>query len=70
MIDIRELSKSFDGKPVLERLSLTVQAGETMVILMQQHNMKEEGILYPMIDSQMGPDVEALIGEAQHFDMP
>ena len=27
--------------------------GETMLILMQQHNMKEEGILYPMADQQL-----------------
>lgn len=44
--------------------------GETMLILMQQHNMKEEGILYPMIDSQIGSDVEELIREAQRFEMP
>jgi hemerythrin-like domain-containing protein len=26
-------------------------AAETLMVLMQQHNMKEEGILYPMCDS-------------------
>jgi len=33
MIDIKELSKSFDDKQVLDRLSLTIQTGETMVII-------------------------------------
>ena len=27
--------------------------GETLVILMQQHNLKEENILYPMCDSSL-----------------
>jgi iron-sulfur cluster repair protein YtfE (RIC family) len=29
-------------------------AAETLLILMQQHNMKEENILYPMCDSALG----------------
>ncbi len=33
MIEIRELSKSFDEHLVLDRLSLTVKTGETMVII-------------------------------------
>lgn len=33
---------------------------ETLMMLMQQHNMKEEHILYPMIDGSV-PDAMALI---------
>ncbi len=29
---------------------------ETLMLMMQQHNIKEEQILYPMIDQQMGTD--------------
>ncbi len=29
-------------------------AAETLLILMQQHNMKEENILYPMCDQALG----------------
>lgn len=29
-------------------------AGETLLVLMQQHNMKEENILYPMCDRALG----------------
>ena len=29
-------------------------AAETLLILMQQHNMKEENILYPMCDNALG----------------
>lgn len=38
--------------------------GETMLILMQQHNMKEEGILYPMIDSHLADRLGELLEEA------
>lgn len=33
-------------------------AAETLLVLMQQHNMKEENILYPMCDQALGGDSE------------
>ena len=33
-------------------------AAETLLVMMQQHNMKEENILYPMIDQAIGQDGE------------
>ena len=33
MIEIKALSKSFEGRKVLDRINLTVQTGETMVII-------------------------------------
>lgn len=41
--------------------------GDTMVILMQQHNVKEEGILYPMIEQHMSGDVEEIIRSLQTY---
>jgi hemerythrin-like domain-containing protein len=35
-------------------------AAETLLILMQQHNMKEENILYPMCDRGLDAQAEAL----------
>lgn len=43
-------------------------ATETLLILMQQHNMKEENILYPMCDQVLGGDAAAfgaLMGEVE-----
>jgi iron-sulfur cluster repair protein YtfE (RIC family) len=37
-------------------------AAETLLVLMQQHNMKEENILYPMCDRALG-DSELPIGD-------
>jgi iron-sulfur cluster repair protein YtfE (RIC family) len=36
---------------------------ETLLIMMQQHNHKEEGILYPMCDSALGSDSGALAAQ-------
>lgn len=33
---------------------------ETLLIMMQQHNMKEENILYPMCDARLGVERDAL----------
>jgi len=33
---------------------------ETLLVLMQQHNMKEENILYPMCDQALAAEAEAL----------
>lgn len=38
-------------------------AAETLLILMQQHNMKEENILYPMCDQALGAEAERLGAE-------
>jgi hemerythrin-like domain-containing protein len=39
-------------------------AAETLLILMQQHNMKEENILYPMCDKVLGAsDIGASLAE-------
>lgn len=38
-------------------------AAETLLILMQQHNMKEENILYPMCDQALGAQGAQLAGE-------
>ena len=35
-------------------------SAETLLMLMQQHNMKEEHILYPMCDRSLGPDAEEI----------
>lgn len=38
---------------------------ETLLVMMQQHNMKEEGILYPMTDQHLGGESDALIEKMQ-----
>jgi len=61
-------------KSVLDKMEEAISAddfeavtglGETLLILMQQHNVKEEGILYPMIDQHLQGEAEELIKRAQ-----
>lgn len=61
-------------KSVLDKMEDAVNAddsetanglGETLLILMQQHNVKEEGILYPMIDQHLQGEAEEFIKRAQ-----
>lgn len=40
---------------------------ETLLVLMQQHNMKEEGILYRMMDQIFAGEIEKLIAEIESF---
>ncbi len=41
--------------------------GDTLLMLTQQHNVKEEGILYPMADQALGADWEGLRAELARF---
>jgi len=56
-------------RPLLEQLEAACAArdadayagaAETLLILMQQHNMKEENILYPMCDQALGAEAERI----------
>jgi len=38
---------------------------ESLMMLMQQHNMKEEQMLYAMVDSHLGEESEVIINEMQ-----
>ena len=38
---------------------------ETLLIMMQQHNMKEENVLYPMSDQQLAGEVAGLLPQLQ-----
>lgn len=39
---------------------------ETLLIMMQQHNMKEENILYPMCDARLAVERDALAADLAH----
>lgn len=40
---------------------------ETLFVMMQQHNMKEEGVLYPMCDQRLAGEAEALGERIEHM---
>ncbi|MDA8110480.1 MAG: hemerythrin domain-containing protein [Betaproteobacteria bacterium] len=40
-------------------------ASETLLILLQQHNIKEESMMYPMLDQALGEEAGQLLGQLQ-----
>jgi len=59
---VEQMQQAVDGAEDEAFLDLT----ETLHLLIQQHNMKEEQMLYPMMEQVLGERAEALIDE--HFN--
>ncbi len=57
---VKDLTQALDNKDKDKFLGLS----ETMMVLMQQHNMKEEMMLYPMTQQHLGAQGNVL-GEIQ-----
>ena len=45
-----------------------LELGDTLLILAQQHNMKEEAVLYPMAEQQLGSDWAELHARCAEID--
>ena len=61
---MRSLVSEMDEAIVAKDADSFLGLAETLMILTQQHNMKEEQILYPMIDQMLG-DPDGLIKQMQ-----
>jgi len=55
-------------RELLSKMSIAIEdkdkffgLSETLMILMQQHNMKEEQMLYPMAEQHLGDDADHII---------
>lgn len=48
-------------------LDEAVDQGDTLLMLIQQHNMKEEGVLYPMARQQLAAEWPALLERLQQY---
>lgn len=58
---MRELFEQMHGALVARDADTFAGVAETLLILMQQHNMKEENILYPMCDRGLAPQADVLV---------
>lgn len=58
---MHEMRAALEAKDAQQFLGLS----ETFLVLMQQHNFKEEGILYNMIDQVLGDQVERLVSQLE-----
>lgn len=57
---MRGLLSQMSGLADAGDLSEVVDQGDTLLMLIQQHNSKEEGILYPMAEQHLSGDWEQL----------
>lgn len=57
-VQMRDLLRQMDEALAQKNADGFGGAAETLLIMMQQHNMKEENILYPMCDQALGQDGE------------
>jgi hemerythrin-like domain-containing protein len=62
--EMRELLEDMHKAARRQDRNQFLDLGETLLILNQQHNMKEENMLYPMFDAHV-PDIDSLL-QAQH----
>ena len=58
---MHEMRTALESKDAQQYLGVS----ETFLVLMQQHNFKEEGILYNMIDQVLGDQVEKLVSQME-----
>ncbi|MBV2234679.1 MAG: hemerythrin domain-containing protein [Sterolibacterium sp.] len=62
---MRGLAEQMNAALAAQDADAFAGAAETLLILMQQHNMKEENILYPMCDQALAEQIETLAAELQ-----
>ena len=62
---MRELFKQMDAALETRDAPAYASAADTLLVLMQQHNMKEENILYPMCNQRLAAQA-ATLGPALH----
>jgi hemerythrin-like domain-containing protein len=55
---VAQLRAALDAGDVAEFLGLA----DTLNVLMQQHNLKEEQVLYALLDEALGGEADALLG--------
>jgi iron-sulfur cluster repair protein YtfE (RIC family) len=59
-VQMRDLLAQMEGGLASRDKAAFAGAAETLLIFMQQHNMKEENILYPMCDRSLAAQADAL----------
>ena len=62
---MRQLLGQLEAARLARDAATFAGVAETLLIMMQQHNMKEENILYPMCDQALGAQGETLAAQLQ-----
>ncbi|MFC5300724.1 hemerythrin domain-containing protein [Azospira restricta] len=68
-VQMRELMQSAAAALAAQDADAYAGEAETLLIMMQQHNMKEENILYPMCDQHLAYETDTLVPQLR-AEMP
>ncbi len=60
-IQMRQLFADMERAMTAQDKERLLGLAETLMMIMQQHNMKEERMLYPMTDQAFGPDAGEVV---------
>jgi iron-sulfur cluster repair protein YtfE (RIC family) len=66
--DMRQLIKDMQSDIEAQDVDHCLGLSETLLIMMQQHNTKEENILYPMADNVLADDQEGILTRARALE--
>lgn len=66
--DMRQLMKDMQNDIEVQDADHYLGSSETLLIMMQQHNTKEENILYPMADNVLADDQEEILTRARALE--
>ena len=58
-----QMRAAIDAKDAEQYLGLS----ETLLVLLQQHNMKEESMMYPMLDQSLGEEANNLLAQMENL---
>lgn len=61
--EIRQLIDELQQAVAAQNMEAVTGTSDILIILLQQHNTKEEQILYPMIDRFLGDQAKELLGQ-------
>jgi iron-sulfur cluster repair protein YtfE (RIC family) len=57
----QQMRRLLDAMAAGQDLDLLLEQGDTLMMLIQQHNSKEEGVLYPLAVDRLGPHARELL---------
>lgn len=60
---MRDLFVKMDAALGQQQATPYLGLAETLLVLLQQHNIKEENVLYPMFDQALAPERQTILGE-------
>jgi iron-sulfur cluster repair protein YtfE (RIC family) len=69
-LDMRDLAQQMAAAAARRDSQTFAGTGETLRIMLEQHNLKEERVLYPMAEQILGADAARVLADMQRVEAP